>query len=336
MMLRVAVLLGLSLLPAFCADWNPRAAADYLDARQAEWFPWPRANGGAKPCISCHTGVPYLLSRPALRQALGESEPTRYEKGLLESLRSRLDKRTPDGQALGVESVMAALFLGTPEALDRMWAMQIREGKSAGAWKWFMTDLDPWEEPESELFGAALAAMAAGSAPAEYRARPEVRERTAALTAFLRGPHEGAPLHNRLAVAWATAKLPEAMDAKDRKAVIREALDKQQPDGGWGMESLGPWKVHPEAPVAVPGSTGYATAFVTLALLESGVRATDPKMAKAIEWLRTHQDREGYWSADSMNHQYKPGGMEIRFMRDAATGYAARVLLDVERAPAEQ
>jgi squalene-hopene/tetraprenyl-beta-curcumene cyclase len=328
---RVAVLLGLSMLPAFAGDWSPRMVADYLDSRQKDWFAWPRANGGAKPCISCHTQLTYLMVRPALRQVLGEPEPTQWETGLLESMRSRIEKRTPDGAALGVESVMSALFLRSPAAFDRMWALQVRDGKLAGGWKWYMTDLDPWEEPESELFGAALGALAVGSQPEEYRAKPEIRERIAALTAYLRTPREGAPLQNRLAVAWASATLPEAMDAKDRQAVIREAFDKQESDGGWGIASLGPWKKHPEAPEIVPGSTGYATAFTTLVLLDCGIRPTDPRMTKALHWLRTHQDREGgYWNADSLNHQYKPDSMEIKFMRDAATGFAALALIKAE------
>ncbi|HXK00946.1 MAG TPA: prenyltransferase/squalene oxidase repeat-containing protein [Verrucomicrobiae bacterium] len=328
MLYRNAVLLGLSMLPVFGADWNPRLAADYLDARQKVWFGWPRANGGAKPCISCHTGVTYLIARPALRTALGESVPTQWETGYLESLRSRLDKRTPDGPAIGVESVMAALFLRTPEAFDRMLALQIREGPKAGSWKWYMTDMDPWEEPESELFGAALGAMALAAAPAEYRGRPEVRERIAALGGYLRSTIEGAPLQNRVAAAWASAKLPEVLDAKTRQAVIQEVLSKQQPDGGWDMASLGPWKKHPEAQPAVSGSTGYATAFVTLALLECGQRSNDPKMAKALIWLRTHQDPNGgFWTAQSMNHTFKPDSIEAGFMNDAATGFAVRALL---------
>src|SRR5438874_803944 len=127
MMYRIAVVLGLSVLPALCGDWSPRLAADYLDSRQKEWIAWPRANGGAKPCISCHTNVPYLMARPALRKALGEKEPTQYEISLLESLRSRLDKKEPNGESLGVESIMAALFLATPAAYERMWGLQLRE-----------------------------------------------------------------------------------------------------------------------------------------------------------------------------------------------------------------
>ena len=57
---------------AQCADWSPRLAAEYLEGRQKEWFAWPAAKAPGGPCISCHTGMTYLLARPALRKALGE------------------------------------------------------------------------------------------------------------------------------------------------------------------------------------------------------------------------------------------------------------------------
>ena len=322
MMYRIAVLLGLAALPAFCGDWSPRAAADYLDQRQKEWFEWPGANNGAKPCISCHTGVPYLMARPALRKKLGEKEPTQYEIGLLESLRSRLDKKEPNSQSLGTESVMAALFLRTPAAYDRMFALQLHDGPTAGGFKWFNTDLDPWEEPESQLFGASLAAVALSQAPAEYRQQPEARERTAALMTYLKGPHDGQPLHNRLAAAWGSG------DEKLRAQVTSEVLAKQEADGGWSIESLGPWKTHAKAPPAKGGSNTYATAYTAVVLMRTGTRPTNPKLERALAWLRTHQSEHGYWYADSMNKEYEPGSIQIRFMRDASTGWASLALLE--------
>src|SRR5438128_11231395 len=93
---RLPALVAFIALPAFCADWSPRLAADYLDSRQKAWFAWPAANAGENgPCLSCHTGLTYLLARPALSRALGESAPTAYESGLLDALRRRLDKKPP-------------------------------------------------------------------------------------------------------------------------------------------------------------------------------------------------------------------------------------------------
>ena len=65
------------------ADWSPELAARYLDGRQKEWFAWKTARSPDGPCVACHTGMTYLLARPALRKRLGESQPTMYEVGLL-------------------------------------------------------------------------------------------------------------------------------------------------------------------------------------------------------------------------------------------------------------
>src|SRR3989454_5927814 len=83
-------------VPGFSADWNARLAADYLDSRQKEWFAWPRAKVEGGVCVSCHTGVTYLLARPVLRRALGEGQPTAYEKGLLEGSRRRPKQKGTD------------------------------------------------------------------------------------------------------------------------------------------------------------------------------------------------------------------------------------------------
>src|SRR5205807_1647889 len=107
----------------------------------------------------CHTGLTYLLARSALGRALGETAPTTYETGLIEALRNRLSKKTPQefsprakeprgSEALGVESVLAALLLASDgarhgdlskdaeQAFDRMWSLQLSSGENKGAWNW--------------------------------------------------------------------------------------------------------------------------------------------------------------------------------------------------------
>ena len=324
MVTRVAFCLFLKLpLPACCADWSPRLAAQFLDQRQKEWFAWPNANTGAKPCVSCHTGVTYLMARPALRKELGEAEPTVYEKGLLESLRSRVSKREPPAApGIGVESVFAALFLPTDAAFDRMWALQIKDGEARGSWNWFSLKDDPWEMPESKFFGASMAALAVGSAPEQYRERPELKD----LLAYLRRSETGQPLHNRLALLWASSRLSDVLTDAARRALIDEVWHKQDSDGGWSLAALGPFEFKDAAKSSV-GSTGYATAFTAYVMQQAGASKTNPRMAKALTWLRTHQEPEGFWQADSMNKVYEPGSMQSQFMRDAATSYAALTLL---------
>jgi squalene-hopene/tetraprenyl-beta-curcumene cyclase len=321
MLARAAVCFAFSVLAVSGADWNPRAAAQYMDSRQKEWFVWPRANAGAKPCVSCHTGVTYLMARPALREVLGEAGPTEYENGLLASLRSRVGlKEPPAAPGLGVESILAARFLGTADAYDRMWALQVREGATKGSWNWFALDRDPWEMPESRFFGTALAAM---TVPVKEHGRPEAQD----LVAYLRREQATQPLHNRLMLLWASHTFPEVLTPADRRALIEEIWKKQQPDGTWTMAALGPFQPHAKAPSA-PGSNAYATAFTAYVMQQAAGDPANPKLALALAWLRTHQNQEcGCWQAVSMNEQYEAGSIPSKFMDDAATAYAVLTLL---------
>jgi squalene-hopene/tetraprenyl-beta-curcumene cyclase len=330
-LIRSIILLSVA-LPVFGADWSPQLAADYLDSRQKEWSAWKPAKAVGGSCLSCHTGMTYLFARPALRRALGEKGPTAYETGLLDGLRARLDKKSAEGehasQALGVESVLSALFLGSDEAFDRMWSLQKTDGEAKGTWDWFSLGLDPWEMPESRFVGATLAAIATGSAPAAYRSRPEVREKVAALTAYLQNAQQAQSLHNRLMLLWASTQLPAALPEKSRRPIMDDLWRRQQADGGWTMEALGPWKPHAAAPAST-GSNAYATGLAAFVMQKAGVTASDPRLAKALAWLKANQDKQnGYWSADSMNKVFEPGSMQVKFMRDAATSFATLALLE--------
>ena len=340
--LRVPVLIVLATLPGLAGDWSPKLAAQYLDARQKEWFAWPAAKRGGGPCISCHTGVTYLLARPALRRVLGEAEPTSYETGLVDGLRARVGSGLEDAlktgkepvasQSVGVEAIFAAVFLpqekpAAQQAWERLWSMQIHEGAAKGSWPWFDFNTDPYETADSAFFGASLAAMAIGATPSEYQVRPEIKGHVAELTAYLRTAMPAQPLHNRLMLLWAAARLPAAIpDA--RQSIIDEALGRQQPDGSWTIAALGPWKEHPAAPPAT-GASAYATAVTAFALEQAGVPRSNPKLKKALDWLRAKQDPQfGYWAADSMNKRREPGSMPEGFMRDAATAFAVLALIE--------
>jgi squalene-hopene/tetraprenyl-beta-curcumene cyclase len=245
-------------------------------------------------------------------------------------------------QAAGVDAIICALSLtlaesnGSPlspearKALDRMWSLQIPEGASAGAWHWFDLNLDPWETPEATFYGATLAALAIGQAPASYREEPQVRERIGALAAYLDRQQYSQPMHNLLMLLWASSKLPHLVSDKTREQVLSEMWRQQQPDGGWMIQSIGPWKARETAPRS-EGSNSYATALGTFTLQRAGISASDKRLARAIEWLKSHQDAQaGSWPAESMNKVYEQGSIPRRFMRDAATAFAALALLEAD------
>jgi squalene-hopene/tetraprenyl-beta-curcumene cyclase len=285
--------------------------------------------------------VTYLLARPALRRVLGEAEPTSYETGLVDGLRARVGSGLEDAlktgkepvasQSVGVEAIFSALFLANEkpaaqQAWDRLWSMQIHEGAAKGSWPWFDFNTDPYETPDSGFFGASLAGLAICATPSEYQARPEIRGRVAELTAYLRQAMPAQPLHNRLLLLWTAAGLPAAV--RDvRQSIIDETLEKQQSDGSWTLAALGPWKEHPAAPPA-SGASAYATAVAAFALEQAGVPRSNPKLRKALDWLRAKQDPQfGYWAADSMNKRREPGSIPEGFMRDAATAFAVLALI---------
>jgi squalene-hopene/tetraprenyl-beta-curcumene cyclase len=319
------------------ADWSPQAAARYLDQRQKEWFEWKTAASPNGPCVSCHTGMTYLLARPALRRVMKQDQPTIYERGLMDRLRSNVGSKPP-GALQDVETIFAAMFLAeqdvrrpmseqTQKAFDQLWALQRTEAPAKGAWKWYSANLDPWEHSESSYFGASLAMLALGSTAADYQQRADTRERAAALAGYL-DASSGKPLHDRLALLWASSTRPSVLSDSARTSLVNEVFAKQQPDGGWTLESLGPWTVHPDAPPAT-GSDAYATGFTAFVLGRAGVPVTRGEMFRALSWLRSHQDAAtGAWPAVSMNKRRPAGSMEALFMQDAATAFASLALLE--------
>lgn len=334
----------------FHGDWNPRLAAQFLDSRQKAWFAWPPANKSGVSCMSCHTGLPYLLARPALRRTLGEHVPTLYEAVLIDGVRATVIKTNGAylfgdskgllaDQEFGSQAILSALVLAmddaphlrlSPEgesAFERLWTLQLRTGENKGAWNWSDFDLDPWETPHATFYGAALAAVATGVAPADYQNRPQIQENVTILQNYLYSTQKAQPLHYRLTLLWAAAKLHGLLPERDRQAILDEVWAKQQADGGWSIESLGPWKSRANAPPAY-GSNSYATGLVAFTLQQAGIQSSDWRLARALIWLKAHQDRQsGAWAAESMNHLHDAGSMPALFMQDAATGYAGAALL---------
>ncbi len=318
--------------------WNPQLAAAYLDGRQRQWSEWPRAQSANGPCVSCHTGMTYLVARPTLRRVLGETQLTKYETLLLNRLRSNVGAKPP-GALRDVEVIFAALFLAandvdsktlspdTLKAFDQLWTLQLLDGAGRGAWKWYQADLDPWETADSLYFGASVAALAVGLTPADYRHRPDVRANIDRLVHYLTEGMTNQPLHNRVALVWASSRLTDLLSGSARRALIEEIFRAQSADGGWTIQSLGPWRAHAGAPEA-DGSSSYATGFIAYVLQQApGMEPNDRRLQRALDWLRARQDPvSGAWPSVSMNKSYPDGSMEQSFMRDAATAFAAAAL----------
>jgi len=338
--------------------WDQRAAAAYLDQRAGWWMEWPKAARDHETfCVSCHTAVPYALSRPALRKALAEEAPSANERRLLENVtkRVRLWKEVAPFysdadrgayktvESRGTESVLNALILSSNDAqpselsnatrmaLENMWAEQQTTGNRKGAWSWLRFANEPWEADDSDYYGAALAAVAAGTAPGNYLARPEIQNNLKMLREYLNRESAAQPVINRVALLWASAKLPGLLDPQQQKAIIAEVLGKQQPDGGWSLSSLaGGWKRNDGTPQEVK-SDGYATGLIAFVLQQVGIPRENPQQKLALAWLAENQNKTGgFWLAYSLNkneaHHLTPS--TALFMNDAATAYAVLALTE--------
>ena len=347
-------------------SWDPKTAAAYLDQRQVTWMGWPgSARDHGTFCVACHTGLPYALSRPALRRALGEQGPSINERRLLENVTKRVllwnqvEPFYKDGptyhdnksaQSRGTESVLNALILATADAqtgvlsnptkiaFDNMWALQETAGEERGAWAWLQFELEPWEAEDSQYYGATLAAIAVGTAPENYGLSPEIQNRVAMLRDYLNREYATQSTMNRVALLWASAKLPGLLDSERQKRIIKEVTRAQQPDGGWRLSSLtwqSGWSLRSFARIRLRAdwsrqdgrSDGYATGLITLALQQAGMPPTEPTMKRALAWLENNQSKEeGCWPSYSVNQRRSQDSNVGHFMRDAATAYAVLAL----------
>jgi len=356
-------------------SWDPAAAAAYLDARMDSWLAkgTQLTTGDAKTaCVSCHAGLAYALSRPALRRLMHADAPSAQELRLIEETTRRVetygshqvlydfDERRQI-ESRGTEAVLNAVILTsadaarnlheasapTKKALARLWEAQRPDGR----WDWLDFGLEPWETTEAAYHGATFAAFAVGTAPSQHA------EAAAAgiehLRAYLSSNYPAQNLYNRTWALLASTRLKRVVTDAQRDALIDELVRAQREDGGWSLETMGPWKWSKTAPpVKSPGnvdaslltqSDGYATGLVVYTLKQAGAGDSHDTISKGVRWLATNQlalpvpDVPGRaWRAHSLNYDREHGGEKGEpwrrlFMSDTATAFAILALEASER-----
>ena len=326
--------------------WNPRHAASYLDAREAWWSSWKRAQRDEGTfCISCHTALPYALARPALSPAAASMSAS--QRRLLENVTRRVTlwsvvRPYYPNQATAsraTEAVLNALILAsadarqghlsatTRSALQQMWSLQNISGASAGAWPWIEFNNEPWEAYDSAYYGAVLAALAVGTAPEGYRASAAIQAPLAALRGYLIRTYPAQSTLNHIMLLWASTRLPGLLDCDRRGALIAQIWKSQRADGGWSTGTLvGTWQPH-DGWSLVTRSDGFATGLILLALRDTGW-PQELHSERARAWLAGQQGLwSGAWRAASLNRdRSRLFDQAARFMDDAATAFAVLAL----------
>jgi hypothetical protein len=219
-----------------------------------------------------------------------------------------------------------------------------------GAWDWLDSALEPNESGEARYYGAALAAIAAGTVPGGdggnegNSARPIEKLRT-----YLNGKYAGQNLDHRIWMLLASTRLTGLLTGEQRQTLISEILAKQKDDGGWSLYELGPWQWSRTSPPFAPGgnpdtsllakSDGYATGLITYTLRQAGSPPDDPSLKKATNWLIANQKEVQIdprlwkcWRTHSLNYDRENGGergepWKRMFMSDMATAFAVLALL---------
>ena len=339
--------------PASPGSWDARAAGKYLDGRADWWMGWPNARRDHDTfCVSCHTALPYAIARPALRSALAESGPSTTERRLFENVVKRVgmwkdvEPFYPDqtrglpktSESRGTEAILNALILAsrdartgrladeTRTAFDNLWALQFKAGEQAGAWAWLNFHYEPWESGDAPYFGAALAAVAVGTAPDHYASTTDLKDRLNALREYLRRTRDTQHTFNRIMLLWASSNWPGLLSPDERQGVIDAVVAKQQADGGWSMASLAPWK-RQDGSAQETASDGYATGLITFVLQDVDRSLARSSVSRGLTWLTQHQDpTSGGWQASSLNKRRDPASDAGRFMSDAATAFAVLAL----------
>jgi len=332
------------------SGWNPEGAARYLDERMDAWFANAKklqTGPGETTCVSCHTTVPYALSRSVLRRAMHVTSATPQEVRLFEETARRVetyDTHAPlydsseekKTESRGTEAVLNALILTkadaeqnrrdasepTRKALRRLWQIQ----RSDGAWDWLDFGLEPFESVDAAYHGATLTALAIGTAPAfSTNQAIDATVGIDKLRGYLKEKYPAQNLFNRTWVLLASTRFKDLLTRVQREAVLTEIENRQQEDGGWSLETLGTWRWDkPAAPFAAPGtldasllakSDGYGTGLIVYTLREAGLPVDHPAVRRGLRWLRANQQdvevgqqMRPAWRAHSLNFDREHGG----------------------------
>lgn len=295
---------------------------DHVSARKADEYLLAGATAWTKQkkCISCHTNGSYLLLRPALTEALGK--PDEKIRDFFISVLEKREAENPDklknrgvtpseiaflaaGLAEWDAHVTGKLSDETHRALTLMFTVQSKDGSYANQDCW-----PPFES--SDYLSATVAAMAAATAPGYLDSMDNPSR--AAYDNLIAHLKESEPPHDyaRLQLLWTATRVEGLISEEQKKAIIDMIFSHQRDDGGWAIRTFAvpdAWgsgnredKLLEEPDFDNPPSEGFQTGLAVVVLCDAGVPTDDPRLLRAVDWIKKNQRESGRWWTRSLNN----------------------------------
>lgn len=305
------------------AEFSLTKARHFLDSAALSWQK-------ERKCFTCHTNFAYLYVPPVI--PLGSESGNGKAQATVRSFAEELvgERWSTAGPRWDAEVVATAAALAfhdaattgklhprTREALDRMWTVQQEDG----GWNWLKCEWPPMESDDH--YGVTLAAIAVGVAPEGYANTLAAKQGLAGIRRYLQS--DAPPtLHHRAMLLWASRYLPDLQSMEEKAETIARLRAHQQPDGGWGLATLGNWKRGDGQEQDILSSDGYGTGFVLFVLRQADIPKSDEQIQQGVRWLKSNQRESGRWFTRSLYKDNK------HFISHAGTAMAVMALVACE------
>jgi squalene-hopene/tetraprenyl-beta-curcumene cyclase len=303
-----------------------QAAAKYLNDGAVCWV-------REKTCVNCHTTGPYMAERPALSKYFGKPNDeiladfikTVPEKAVpqketeKEGLKYYPGSWTSIWRSMGLaewdKHVNGKLSETTDRSLREMFARQSSDGSFVS----FGEVEIPHITTDFELTLQAVRAATTAPGWLEGLQDQELIGKVSQLKSWLKSAKPKND-YDRVLKLQLAHYMPELVTQAERDNALQLLSSKQHDDGGWSTRDMSPvndWHfkmsdtvlnlIHGLPDAGKPNSDAYMTAFAVVLMRQSEVPAADPRIQKALTWLKREQRVSGRWWMHSLyrgNYHY--------------------------------
>jgi squalene-hopene/tetraprenyl-beta-curcumene cyclase len=284
-------------------------AKQYLDDGAHTWV-------REKSCVACHTTGVYMSERPTVTRWLGP--PSTEVRDDFVAAVPAADATRDQGpimsvwRSLGLASWDKHVTGQLSEPTSRSLTWTLKAVRADGSLATYKEVEIPYITTDFELTVQAARAIADAPGWLVDQKDAATLERVQRMQRYLQAhaPINDFELALKLELA---ASMPSLVPETMKQAAIAMLWRQQQTDGGWStrrFSDIMKWHAQVDAEVATmlrsepdadsPGSDAYMTATAIVLLREVGIPASDPRLVRAVDWLKSGQRVSGRWWMKSL------------------------------------